>query len=128
MNCLRQSFKRQPVFLGALVLLFSTPLQAEQVVCHYTYGGETRQLVAPPVASPYAVKSIEVGSYFHFRVVFQKQPADLASIKVDTYADRDEGLVPVHQATYPYPPPSGAARREPARRQCQSIDPGWWRR
>jgi hypothetical protein len=110
MKWLRQSFKRQPVFLGALVVLFSTTLQAEQVVCHYSYGGETRQLVAPPVASPYAVKSIKVGSYFHLRVVFQKQPADLASIKVYAYADRDEGLVPVHQASYPYPPPrSGAA-------------------
>jgi hypothetical protein len=92
------------------VLLFTGAAQAEQVVCSYTYGGETRQLLTPPVVSPYGVKSIEVGSYFHLRVVFQKQPADLASIKIYTYADRDEGLVPVHQATYPYPPPSGVRR------------------
>jgi hypothetical protein len=92
------------------VLLFTGAAQAEQVVCHYTYGGETRQLLASPVDSPYAVKSIEVGSYFHLHVVFQKQPADLASIKIYTYADRDEGLVPVHQATYPYPPPPGSTR------------------
>jgi hypothetical protein len=106
-----KSFNTPPVLLRALALLFSTALQAEQVVCSYTYGGETRQLVALPVASPYAVKSIEVGSYFHLRVVFQQQPAALASIKVYAYADRDESLVPLHQATYPYPPPaSGAAR------------------
>ena len=99
------------IFFCGLALLFSCTAQAEQVLCSYTYGGETRQLVALPVASPYEVKSIEVGSYFHFRVVFQKQPADLASIKVYAYADRDESLVPLHQATYPYPPPaSGAAR------------------
>ncbi len=99
------------VGLGALAFLAAFAAGAEQVVCHYTYGGETRQLVAPPVASPYRVKSVEVGSYFHFRVVFQKWPADLASVKVYTYADRDEGLVPVHQATFPYPPPRSAAAR-----------------
>lgn len=111
MNGSQRSFVTTPGFLCALALLLPSAAQAEQVVCHYTYGGETRQLVAPPVASPYGVKSIPVGSYFHFRVVFQKQPADLASIKIYTYADRDEGLVPVHQATYPYPQPGfGAAR------------------
>jgi hypothetical protein len=79
---------------------------AEQVVCRYTYGGETRTLSAGPVASPYEVPAVAVGSYFRFRVVFQKQPADLASIKVYAYADRDEGPVPIHQASFPYPPAS----------------------
>lgn len=89
--------------------LLTTSALAGQVVCHYTYGGETKRLVALPVASPYAVKGIEVGSYFHFRVVFQTEPADLASVKVYTYADRDEGPVLIHQATYPYPPSGGRA-------------------
>lgn len=75
---------------------------AAQVVCHYTYGGETRQLVALPVSSPYAVQGIALGSYFHFRVVFQRQPADLASVKVYTYADLESGPALIHQATYPY--------------------------
>lgn len=79
---------------------------AEQVACHYTYGGETRVLRAAPVASPYAVAPIPVGSYFLFRVVFQDRPADLASIKIYTYADGDDGPVPIHQASYPYPAPS----------------------
>ena len=48
--------------------------------------------------------SIAVGSYFRFRVVFRNQPADLAAIKVYTYADRDDGAVLIHQSTYPYPP------------------------
>jgi hypothetical protein len=84
---------------------------AEQVVCHYTYGGETKQLVALPVSSPYAVKGIAIGSFFQFRVVFQKRPADLASVKVYTYADLDAGPVLIHQATYPYPPVSRSAAR-----------------
>lgn len=85
---------------------FAAP--AEQVLCHYTYGGETRTLAASPVASPYAVKAIDIGSFFHFRVVFQQRPADVASIKVYTYADRDDGPLLIHQATFPYPPPRRA--------------------
>ena len=91
---------------GLGLLLLPAAAYAEQVVCHYTYGGETKQLAALPVSSPYAVPDIAIGSYFHFRVVFQQKPADLASIKVYTYTERDEGLVLIHQATYPYPPSS----------------------
>ena len=82
----------------------SAPALADEVACRYTYGGETKLLVALPVASPYAVPTIAVGSYFRFKVVFQKEPADLAAVKIYTYADKDEGAVPLHQATYPYPP------------------------
>ncbi len=93
-----------------LALLLAVSAHAGQVVCYYTYGGETKPLVARPVSSPYAVKSVQVGSYFQFRVVFQDQPADIASVKVYTYADRDDGPVLIHQATYRYPPaPQGAA-------------------
>ena len=96
---------------GALLLLPLAAGAAEQVVCRYTYGGETRELVARPVASPYAVPAIAVGSFFRFRVVFQREPADLASIKVYTYADRDAGAVPIHQATYAYPPAAAGDAR-----------------
>ena len=96
-------------FLSAIAPLST---EAREVACHYTYGGEVRQLVAKPVESPYAVKGVQVGSYFQFRVVFQDKPADMASIKVYTYADRDEGLVLIHQATFPYPPvPSRKGKR-----------------
>ncbi len=93
--------------LGAFALL--TPLtaaavRAEQVLCHYTYGGETKRLLAPAVASPYGVEGIQVGTYFRLRVVFQDRPADIASIKIYTYADRDDEVVLLHQASYPYPP------------------------
>ncbi len=90
--------------LLVLALLGPVPTLAEEVVCHCTYGGETRRLVAAPVESAYSVGVIEVGSYFRFRVVFQNRPADLAAVKAYAYADTDDGLVLIHQATYPYPP------------------------
>jgi hypothetical protein len=92
---------------GALLPLAASTALADEVACHFNYGGEDKVLVARPVASPYAVAPVQVGSYFQFRVVFQKAPADLASIKVYTYADRDDGAAPIHQASYPYPPSGG---------------------
>ena len=78
------------------------------VVCHVNYGGEDRTITAPPVSSPYGVKGEEVGSYFLFRVVNQTQPADLASVKVYTYADHEAGAALIHQAQYT---PAQVARR-----------------
>lgn len=108
MASLRRSMCRVPEFalVGLLACAASFAAYAEQVVCHYTYGGEVRQLVATPVSSPYAVKSIAVGSYFRLRIVFRDTPADIAAIKIYTYADRDEGEVLIHQAVFPYPPPA----------------------
>ena len=91
------------VFFAGLVLAGAC-FAGESVICHYTYGGETKSLRAEAVRSGYTVDSIAVGSYFRFRVVFRNQPADLAAIKVYTYADRDDGVVLIHQSTYPYPP------------------------
>ena len=96
---------------ACLALPAAVAAPAERVLCHYTYGGETKTLAALPVSSPYVVNAIDIGSFFHFRVVFQNQPADLASIKVYTYADRDDGPLLVHQATFPYPPVTVAAAR-----------------
>lgn len=88
-----------------LLLLLPCAAGAQEVACHYEYGGETRVLVAKPVASPYTVPAVEVGSHLKFRVVFQKAPRDLASIKIYAYAAEDDGATLVHQATYPYPMP-----------------------
>ena len=94
---------------AALILLGASPVMAEpQVVCRYSYGGESWSLVAAPVPSPYDVRPVAVGSYFKFRIVFQTHPADLASIKVYVYADRDSSDAPLHQVTYRYPPPADA--------------------
>lgn len=106
------SFALSPlkILLFASLAAWALPLAAaEQVACHYTYGGETKTLTARPVASSYGVKPIQVGSYFLFRVVFQKAPADQAAIKVYTYADKEGGPVLVHQASYPYPTKANSA-------------------
>jgi hypothetical protein len=91
-----------------IILLFLLPgaACAQEVACHYEYGGEPKVLVARPVASPYTVPAIEVGSHLKFRVVFQTEPRDLAAIKLYAYgAERDGGATLVHQATWPYPLP-----------------------
>jgi len=87
-----------------LFLLLPCLAWADDVACHVTYGGADQVLVAKPVDSPYAVSPVAIGSYFLFRIVFQRMPADLASIKIYTYSDSDDGPAPIHQATYPYPP------------------------
>lgn len=94
------------ILLAACLASAALPVLATpQVACHYSYGGETHTLRAAPSASPYTVDSVPVGSYFHFRVVLRTRPADLASVEVYTYADRDEGgLALIHQASYPFPP------------------------
>lgn len=90
--------------LGALLAACcTTSVLADSVVCHLTYGGATQQIETRPTASAYTVKPVAIGSYFLFRVVFRDQPADLAGIKLYTYANRDEGPAILHQASYPYP-------------------------
>ena len=102
--------RRQPAIVAAALVLatLALPAHAASVACHLTYGGETRIVEAAPVADPYTVPTVSLGSYFLFRIVFRDQPADLAGIKLTAYADRDEGPTPIHQAAYPYPPPSAA--------------------
>ena len=92
--------------LGSLLLAAAAAQAepAETVACHLTYGGETRMVEAGPTASPYTVAPIEIGSYTLFRIVFRREPADLASIKLYTYGNYDNGRPLIHQATYAYPP------------------------
>lgn len=93
--------------LAAIVstALTCCPAHADQVACHVTYGGETRVIGAAATTQPLAVAPVPIGSYFLFRIAFRKEPADLAGIKLSTYADHDEGVTIIHQATYAYPPP-----------------------
>ena len=99
--------------IGALLLGAATAHAGagEAVACHVTYGGQTKIIEAQPVASPYTVAPVEIGSYLQFRIVFRSEPADLASIKLYTYARHDDvdGRPLIHQATYAYPPvPAGS--------------------
>jgi hypothetical protein len=62
-------------------------------------------LTATPSNQPYAVAPTAIGSFFLFRIVFETQPRELASIKIYTYTDGDNGPIPIHVANYPYPLP-----------------------
>lgn len=90
--------------LLAVLCLGSAGAQAQdQVVCHYTYGGENHTVVAQALPSAYKIEPIQIGSYFLFRVVFESQPAELAAAKIYTYVDLPDGPALIHQGTYPYP-------------------------
>ena len=95
--------------------------QADSVVCHINYGGETRLIEAQPSSTPYTIAPTPIGSYFLFRIVFRQEPADLASIKLYTYTNRDTGPVIIHQASYSYPVKSVA----PAGDFLQGTDSGF---
>jgi hypothetical protein len=103
----RSTEYRWPAALVAAAL--ALPAHAASVDCHLTYGGESRILSAGPTTTPATIAPVAIGSYFLFRIVFRHEPVDLAGIKLYTYADRDEGPVVIHQASYPYPPAPGAA-------------------
>lgn len=83
--------------LFLLALTLSLPVgAAEQILCHVEYGGETRELRADPVSSPYGVEPVAIGSYFLFRAVFERG----GHVELYTYADREQGPVPIHVAEY----------------------------
>ncbi|MBB4012584.1 hypothetical protein [Niveibacterium umoris] len=85
----------------------ATAQAANSVLCHVTYGGQTQVLRAHATTSPYTVAPVSVGSYFLFRIVFERAPAGLAAVKLYTYADKDDGAVPIHVAEFPLPLPAG---------------------
>lgn len=105
--------QRRLLLAGVLLCQFATgfavaPAHAaggrEAVACHVTYGGETRVLRAASTPDPYRVEPTRIGSYFLLRIVFEAPPAPLPTIKIYTYANLDEGPLPIHVAEFPYPP------------------------
>ena len=64
--------------LALLAGLAGAPARAD-VICHYTYGGETKVLRAAPTDDPLRVRGTVIGSYFQLRVVLQIFFYDMAS-------------------------------------------------
>ena len=86
--------------LACLLAVCASACLAAQVACEVDYGGETRRISAAPTSTPYTVPTVQVGSYFLFRLVVERDTA----VKVYVYADIDKiGPVPLHQATFPWP-------------------------
>lgn len=81
------------------------------MACHLLYGGESRLVTARSSTTSYEEPPIAVGSYFQFRIVFQSAPAELAAVRLYTYADEEHGPRLLHLARFPYPaPPQPAAQ------------------
>jgi len=89
--------------LVAALLLPLTAAAADRVRCHIDYGGETRTIEASPVASALTVAPVEIGSYFHFRAVLQRTRGLPDEVRIETFADRDDGPVLIHQGRYTAP-------------------------
>nr|WP_184040003.1 hypothetical protein [Chitinivorax tropicus] len=89
---------------GVAYALINAPTLGESIRCHYQYGGEQHVVTARATTQPYSVDNLQIGSYFQLRIVFQRTPADLASIKLYVFADREHGPTPIQQASYHYPP------------------------
>ncbi len=93
-------------FLGLICLLTANGLANAAdaaVICHVTYGGETRHLRLATVTSPYTVATQQIGSYFLWRAYRQTPPSALPAVHVRIAANLDEDALPIHVATYPYP-------------------------
>ena len=102
MRC-ADSLRPVSILAGLALLLASAVAQAESVACHLTYGGDTQVIENGPSASPYTGAPTAVGSFFLFRIVFIREPADLARINLYVHADLDEAPIPLQHASYAYP-------------------------
>jgi hypothetical protein len=82
------------------------PSQTGSASCAFTYGGESRLILASATQDPYAAPLHRVFPRFAARIVNLSSPADLASFALYVYdADAADSDVPVllHESKY-YPP------------------------
>lgn len=108
---MRRSEPRLRAALTAAALLL--PLAAgaaDRVRCHVDYGGETRVIEAGPVASALTVAPVEIGSFFRLRIVLQRTRGLPDDVRIETFADRDDGPVLIHQGRYTAPQRQGSRR------------------
>lgn len=80
----------------------------DRVRCHVDYGGETRTIEATPVASALSVAPVEIGSFFRFRIVLQRTRGLPDDVRIETFADRHDGPVLIHQGRYTAPQRQGS--------------------
>lgn len=71
------------------------------VVCHYTYGGESRDIPVKPSLSPYSEPARQIGSFFKFRTVWMLEPEAEAGFHVYVYGDDPDGPILVQQLSFP---------------------------
>lgn len=88
---------------GLLLALGATGLQAQTVACHLSYGGETRIVETGPTDSPYTGAPTAIGSFFLFRIMFMREPADLARINLYLHTALGEAPILLQHTSYAYP-------------------------
>ena len=74
--------------------------------CTYTWGGEAKTVRVDAALDVYRVAPITVGEHFALKVVYVREPADVAGVRVYTYQVTSDGLLPLSEAKYA--PPYGA--------------------
>jgi hypothetical protein len=115
---MRNTHWMRAVLMGAGLLLTDVAMAAKiSVNCHVTYGGETHTHVVQATSDPYAGAPVAIGSYFLLRVI--QEHGALPAVKIYTYANLDEGPVPIHVAQYPMP--VNANLREPGFTGLQTV-------
>lgn len=102
----------KPAALALVAAIVALPAAAgpvawPEVACHVTYGGETRIVRTDATRHAHDVAPTAIGSYFLFRPVVEVSPAGRPRVQIHTYADREDGPVPIHQATHDAPRPTG---------------------
>ena len=70
------------------------------VVCHVTYGGETKRLEFPATQSPYTVKPVDVAGRFAFKAIYLREPARARSISLYAYERTDAGDRLIQEGMY----------------------------
>ena len=85
----------------ALTLLCTAPWAG--VECTVEYGGARSPLHAEPTTQPYEVQPRDFGTYFQMRIVYRREPADLAGIRVYVYGTKGDVPVLIHQGRWPLP-------------------------
>jgi len=73
---------------------------AGQLRCEVTYAGDTRTLVATPVADPYAVATEDIRGRFRFRAVVVGTSERIDYINLYVYQSQSTQAVLVQQAKY----------------------------
>ncbi len=68
--------------------------------CAVTYAGTTHQLKATPTTSPYAVKAIDIGGRFFFKMVLTESNATLSHVLLYVYLDQEPRPVLLQEAKY----------------------------
>lgn len=98
MNHLRLNLARVVALTGFLGCLFASA--APLLRCQVTYGGDTQEIQAAPVADPYPIASVDIGNRFRFKAVMVGSAAQVDHIALYAYLNTARQPVLLQQAIY----------------------------